>query len=1069
MVSFPEGQALRGIPIFPERFSGFSKHAAPAPDGRIGARGPAFRHGSRPMTRLGENPAKPVSNSGANGRKVRPIGRFATAALAVSVVVPLLWIVLSSWQAARLREAVSLVESRQYREALDVLTILDRLSFSTDDQRRYLSGLCHERTGRRDLAIESWRDLKPGTRFFDEATLRTAEWLEDGGRLDEAEARYRAALAAEGPMITEIRHALMQLLWLEGRLEEARPLIRRNLLANQGKFGPNDSRTIAVLRAHLTLDLEVYPIEHVRNRIETAAAKAPGDRGVALARAYLSMRSGQSREARAILSKLDEESPGDFRVAFARFLEALERDDAEVVEQTRPRFDPDLPQPGIAARAAALLAESRGAPDVAKRILEACLETSPGEIGVIERLAAAYIAGGDRPRAIELRNRRESLDRDRREYGNRVGADFRTGAAAMADLAERLGRFFEAAGFVRVSLAQTPGDAKLIERGRTLQGRIEAASRNARYWELADSAKSSKPVPAKPSGPVPERDATEPPPVPAFRDIARTSGVDFVFESGKTAAKQLPETMSGGLALLDYDQDGLDDIYAVQGGSFPFDPAKSNDSAGDRLWRNLGGGRFEDVTVRAGLPPGRVAYGHGVSVGDFDNDGFPDLFVCRYGSYALYRNVQGRKFEDVTAAWGLGGDRDWPSSAAFADLDNDGDLDLYVCHYVVWDAANPRRCATETGGPPAYCVPHLLTSRPDRLYRNDGGRFVDISAEAGITAADTEGRGLGVVAADFDDDGMIDLFVANDGTANFLFRNLGGMRFEEIGVQSGVAANSDGGYQAGMGVGFADFDADGRFDLSVTNFYGESTSLFQNLGGMVFRERGAGIGLKDATRYRLGFGTVMADFNNDGQPDMFTANGHVNDVRPVIPYEMPSQLLLGTRSGRIFDGTARAGADPGVPRLGRGLAVGDLDIDGRLDLVQLSLDSPLAVFRNQGAGELESENFVGFRLIGTKSNRDGVGSRVTVRSGEFVRHGYRYGGGSYQSANSQRLHFGLGQNQRLDEVVVRWPSGQVDRHANLQSGRYYLLNEGVKSVKPIAMPPLDGAGARPNTSGDSGR
>jgi hypothetical protein len=566
---------------------------------------------------------------------------------------------------------------------------------------------------------------------------------------------------------------------------------------------------------------------------------------------------------------------------------------------------------------------------------------------------------------------------------------------------------------------------------------------------MIDSARSENRIADSGAASVSSEARIEPPPAPKFRDIAKSAGMNFVFESGRSDKKQLPETMSGGVAILDYDKDGWNDIFVVQGGSFPFDASAASDLPGDRLYRNLGNGSFDDVTEKVGLPPRRIGYGHGVTVGDIDNDGFPDLFVTRYGSYVLYRNVGGTKFEDVTTAWGLNGDRDWPSSAGFADLDNDGDLDLYVCHYVVWDSSNPRLCGVESGGSPAYCVPHLLTARPDRLYRNDSSKFVDVSEASGITAADKEGRGLGVVAADFDADGLVDLFVANDGTANFLFRNLGGMKFDEIGLVAGVAANSDGGYQAGMGIGFGDFDADGRFDLSVTNFYGESTSLFQNLGDMIFRERGAGIGLKEATRYRLGFGTVMGDFNCDGYLDQFTANGHVNDVRPVIPYEMPCQLILGTKSGRVFDSTDRSGPELNVPRLGRGLAVGDLDNDGRLDLVQLSLDSALVVLLNDATTDPENERFVGFRLIGSKSNRDAVGARVSVRSRDFVRHGYRYGGGSYQSANSQVLHFGLGKMERIDEVVVNWPSGQVDRHANLAPGRYYLLKEGVTPAEPV--------------------
>ncbi|MBI1322425.1 thioredoxin [bacterium] len=1016
-----------------------------------------------------ENSVKSVPVVGSGPNSTRPPGRLVTVMLLLTIAILFGLIRLSTWQAARLQEAISMVEARRYRDALPVLVKLDRFSYSKNDHLDYLLGLCQEKTGRRDLAIVNWNDLTPGTRFFDEATLRVAEWYEDDGKLYDAETRYRKALEAEGPMRTEIRHALMQLLWMEGRLEEARPLIRRNLVENERKHGPNDSRTVAVLRAHMTLDLEVYPVEHVRKRIEAAAARSPEDRGVALGRAYLAMRTGQSEEARTILANLAETNTGDEAVAFAQFLEAIDRGDWKAVDETRKRFAPDLPQPSLSARAAALVAAGRGGKQQAIQILETCLEANPGEFTVIDRLAEAYVDAGNREKAAALRSKRLNLDHDRREYANRVGVDLKAEASTMADLAERLGRYFEAAAFVRMMLGKAPADAKLLDRARRLRARDEATRQNAKYWEMADSvsAPSSEVEPSPRNSTEPDRTAS--PPVPVFQDIALSAGVDFVFESGRSPRKQLPETMSGGVALLDFDGDERLDIFVVQGGAFPFDPSAGTDLPGDRLYRNLGDGKFEDVTARVGLPARRVGYGHGAAVGDVDNDGYPDLFVSRYGSYALYRNVGGKKFEDATAAWGLAGERDWPSSAAFADLDNDGDLDLYVCHYVVWDAANPRHCATETGGPPAYCVPHLLTARPDHLFRNDGGRFVDISAEAGITEADTEGRGLGVVAADFDEDGLVDLYVANDGTADFMFRNLGGMKFEEIGVQAGVAANSDGGYQAGMGVGFGDFDADGRFDVSVTNFYGESTSLFQNLGGMVFRERGAGIGLKDATRYRLGFGTVMADTNNDGLMDIFTANGHVNDVRPVIPYEMPSQLLLGTRSGRIYDASARGGADIGVLRLGRGLAVGDLDIDGRQDLVQLSLDSPLAVFRNQGAGKQDSERFVGFRLIGTKSNRDGVGARVTVRSGEFIRHGYRNGGGSYQSANSPRLHFGLGQVPRLDEVVVRWPSGQVDRHANLEAGRYYLLKEGATAAEPIVVPPTAEAAASEKPSGDSGR
>src|SRR5262249_8187635 len=291
---------------------------------------------------------------------------------------------------------------------------------------------------------------------------------------------------------------------------------------------------------------------------------------------------------------------------------------------------------------------------------------------------------------------------------------------------------------------------------------------------------------------------------------AEAVGLVFVYDNAETALRQLPESTGGGLALLDYDGDGWLDVYCVQGGSFsPSSEAGSpSGGPGDRLFHNRGDGTFKDVTERSGIGRFSRGYGYGVTVGDVDSDGHPDVFVTRWRSYALYRNRGDGTFEDVTEAWGLGGDRDWPTSAAFADLDGDGDLDLYVCHYVLWDAENPRLCRNEATHAFMSCNPLSCPARPDHVFRNHGGRFSDVTAAAGI--GDRDGRGLGVVAADFDDDGRIDLFVANDKSANFLFRNLGGFRFEEVGESSGVAASAAGGYQAGMGVACGEFERGGR-------------------------------------------------------------------------------------------------------------------------------------------------------------------------------------------------------------------------------------------------------------------
>ena len=278
--------------------------------------------------------------------------------------------------------------------------------------------------------------------------------------------------------------------------------------------------------------------------------------------------------------------------------------------------------------------------------------------------------------------------------------------------------------------------------------------------------------------------------------------------------------------MLDYDGDGWLDLYAVQGGHFPPNPAWPG--PGDHLFHNLRDGTFADVTETAGLAAMPRSYGQAVAVGDFDNDGRPDLFMTRWRSYALYRNRSDGTFEDVTARVGLDGDRDWPTSAAFADLDNDGDLDLYVCHYGAWDPDHPKLCKDPSGTKFSSCDPRAIVPLPDHVFRNDGTRFVNVTAEAGMI--EHEGRGLGVVAADLDDDGRIDVFVANDTSANYLFRNQGGFRFQEIGLTSGVAANAEGGYQAGMGIACGDLDRDGRLDLAVTNFYNEFDHLLPEPG-----------------------------------------------------------------------------------------------------------------------------------------------------------------------------------------------------------------------------------------------
>ncbi len=343
-----------------------------------------------------------------------------------------------------------------------------------------------------------------------------------------------------------------------------------------------------------------------------------------------------------------------------------------------------------------------------------------------------------------------------------------------------------------------------------------------------------------------------------------------------------------------------------------------------------------------------------------------------------------------------------------------------------------------------YCDPRRFESTQDHLFRNDGGRFLDVTDAAGLV--DRDGRGLGVVAADLDGDGRVDLYVANDTTANFLFRNIGGLRFEEVGISSGVAASGAGGFQAGMGIACGDLDGDGLPDLAVTNFFGEATTFYRNLGGGFFSDQSDAVGLTAASRSLLGFGITLSDFNNDGRLDLATANGHVNDYHRLLPYAMPAQLLAGVGDGRLVDVSESAGSVWKTPRVGRGLAAGDLDNDGRLDLLIVDQNTPLAFFHNRTA----VGHSVTLRLEGTASNRDGVGARVTVTSGGRRQVVQRVGGGSYLSASDPRLHIGLGAGvDRVETVEVVWPSGKVDCYRDLPADTGYRLREGQAGPLPL--------------------
>jgi enediyne biosynthesis protein E4 len=520
------------------------------------------------------------------------------------------------------------------------------------------------------------------------------------------------------------------------------------------------------------------------------------------------------------------------------------------------------------------------------------------------------------------------------------------------------------------------------------------------------------------------------------------SGITWTHTAGHTSEKYLPESTGAGCAFFDYDNDGWMDIYLVNSGPCDFyTPSRPLRNA---LYRNNRDGTFTDVTEKAGVAAG--GYGMGVAVGDYNADGFPDLYVTQYGRSILYRNNGDGTFTDVTAKAGVAAPG-WASSAVWFDYDNDGRLDLFVCRFVDFSKAIHHRCGDPNnpalGGQAEYCYPKIYTPMPSWLFHNNGdGTFTDVSQETGI--AQNPGKSWGVVATDVNNDGWMDLFVANDTVANFLFANRNGRRFEEIGFTAGVAYGEQGKARSGMGVDAADFDQDGWPDLIVTNMDHEFYGLYRNRRDETFDDKAASFGIAKATQLMSGWGTKFFDYDNDGNLDLFIANGHPDDlidkIYPNVFYREP--LLLFRNMGSGFENISQqSGPAFAKPMAGRGLALGDFNNDGAVDVLISSNDEAPTLLRNDAGAQ---NHWLGLRLIGRKANIDAIGAKISYQAGDLKRHVFKVGGGSYLSSHDPRVVLGLGRNNKIDWVEVKWPqpSGLVERFTNLQIDRYLTLTEG---------------------------
>ena len=528
-----------------------------------------------------------------------------------------------------------------------------------------------------------------------------------------------------------------------------------------------------------------------------------------------------------------------------------------------------------------------------------------------------------------------------------------------------------------------------------------------------------------------------------FTDVTREAGIDFRHSNGASSEKHLPETIGSGGLFFDFDSDGWVDIFLVDGGSIA-NPAVAK-QARHRLLRNRGNGTFQDVTTQSGIQ--HREYGMGACAGDYDNDGRVDLYVTNVGPNTLYRNAGGGAFTDVTRNARVGTPL-WSASCAFADLDKDGDLDLFVTNYVDIrlkpdSTAGPRSpfCGNARLKQRFYCHPLNFDPLPNVVYRNDGnGTFTDVSAESGIGAF--KSNGLGVVVADVDNDGWPDVFVANDSMPNFLFRRAASWRFEEMALRAGVAVASDGKARAGMGTDAADYDGDGQLDLVIANLDFEMHSLYRGLGRQLFAYATPESGIGPATLPYVGFGVVFFDADHDMQLDLAFANGHIIDnarqFRAGASHAQRKLLFRNAGSRRFTDVTADAGPGFTLEKVGRGLAAGDIDNDGDLDLLVTNNGQSADLLRNDG----DPGNALIVRLVGRHSNRDGVGARLrlTARTRSQIRE--VKAGSSYLGQNDVRQHFGLAALGRADRLEVRWPSGRSDVVENVAANQIITIREG---------------------------